>query len=55
MKRTGRAAMQDKTQLLAAWGNAFKLQVKYTPEQFAELREREYAILLDDMRRRASG
>lgn len=55
MKRTGRAAMQDKAQLLAAWGNAFKLQVKYTPEQFAELREREYAILLEDMRRRMPG
>ena len=52
MKQTGRSAMQDQGQLLASWGNLYKLQVKYSQEQYDTLRRQEQALLLDDICRR---
>lgn len=49
MKRSGRGAWTDAVQLMSAWANLFKLQTRYTREQYQDLRREEHALLLADM------
>lgn len=49
MKRTGRAAWADSAAMSASWANLFKLQTKYTQQEFDSIREQEHQLLLADM------
>ncbi|MEG2173188.1 MAG: glycosyltransferase family 2 protein, partial [Desulfovibrionaceae bacterium] len=55
MKRSGRAAWSDATQMMASWANLFKLQTRYSQQQFDGIREREHQALLADMLHRTEG
>lgn len=52
MKRSGRAAWTDAVHMMGAWANLFKLQTRYTTEQYTSIRELEHEALLTDMVRR---
>ena len=49
MKQSGRASWRDATQKMDAWANMFKLQMRYTQEEYDALREAEHRVLLADM------
>ncbi len=49
MQSSGQAAWKDPVKLLASWANLFKLQTKYTQEEFDAIRERDHQSLLADM------
>lgn len=49
MKRTGRAALADSVHMMSSWANLFKLQTRYTHEQYDAVRELEHQALLADM------
>lgn len=55
MKRSGRAAQADAVHLSSAWANLYKLQMRYTPEDFDAVRQREHEALLADVLQRCSG
>lgn len=49
MKNSGRAAWADSAGMLCAWANLFKLQMRYTQEEYDALRRAEHEMLLADM------
>lgn len=53
MKRSGRAAWSDAVHMMGAWANLFKLQTRYSTEQYDSIRELEHQALLADMLRRS--
>lgn len=52
MKRSGRMSLGDPAQLYSSWANLFKLEKRYTAEQYAAVRELENRALLADYRKR---
>lgn len=55
MKRTGRAAWADSGHMMSSWANLFKLQTRYTHQQYDAVRELEHQALLADMLERVGG
>lgn len=49
MKQSGRGAWRDPVQMMGAWANLFKLQTRYSHEEYNGIREAEHALLLADM------
>lgn len=49
MKQSGRGAWRDSVQMMGAWANMFKLQTRYTQEEYDGIRDAEHALLLADM------
>ena len=55
MKQSGRGAWRDPVQLMGAWANQFKLQMRYSQEEYDGIREAEHTLLLADMLERVEG
>lgn len=55
MKRTGQAAWSDSVAMMASWANLFKLQTRYSQQEFDAIREQEHQVLLADMLARTGG
>lgn len=49
MQSSGQAAWSDPVKLLASWANLFKLQTKYSQDEFDRIREHDHDTLLRDM------
>ncbi len=49
MRCSGRATWTDAVQLMASWANLFKLQTRYTAEEYETVRAVEHKALLEDM------
>lgn len=49
MKKSGRGAWRDPVQMMGSWANLFKLQTRYSQEDYDGIREAEHALLLADM------
>ncbi len=55
MRKSGKETSCNEASSMSAWSNLFKLQTKYTHEEYEILRQKEHAILLNDLLLKVEG